>query len=165
MSQRTNGWTATVEFLNELRVASMGIQVLFAFLLVVPFNIGYSKLTSFDRYCYFVTLLCIAVAAALLIAASMHHRLLFRRQEKDYLVRVGTALAIASGMFLTVGMTGILILISNVVFGGTTATVVGTLTALVVAGLCFGIPLNRRRRVRPTRRGQSHVGSRPRHRR
>src|SRR5262249_18261738 len=87
----------TIELLNELRVASTGIQVLFAFLLVVPFNTGFSKLTSFDRYCYFVTLLCLAAAATLLIAPSMHHRLLFRQKEKDYLVRVGTRLAIVAG--------------------------------------------------------------------
>jgi Family of unknown function (DUF6328) len=126
-------------------VASTGIQVMFAFLLVVPFNAGFSKLTSFDRYCYFVTLLCLAAAATLLIAPSMHHRLLFRRGEKDYLVAVGTRLAIVSGVFLTAGMTGILVLISNVVFGGTTAVVVGVLTALIVAGLWFGMPLLRRR--------------------
>lgn len=134
----------TVEFLNELRVASTGIQVLFAFLLIVPFNTRFSKLSSFDRYTYFVTLLCIATAAALLIAPSMHHRLLFRRQEKDYLVRLGTNLAIIAGVFLAAGMTGILVLISNVVFGTVTAAVVGTLTAVGVAGLWFGVPLRRR---------------------
>jgi cation transport ATPase len=142
----------TVELLNELRVASTGIQVLFAFLLIVPFNTGFSKLSSFDRYDYFITLLCIAAAAALLIAPSMHHRLLFRRQEKDYLVRVGTRLAIISGVFLTVGMTGILVLISNVIFGTVTAIVVGTVGAVGVAGLWFGMPLHRRR-VSSTRRG------------
>jgi cation transport ATPase len=134
----------TVELLNELRVASTGIQVLFAFLLIVPFNAGFSKLSSFDRDTYFVTLLCIAAAAVLLIAPSMHHRLLFRRQEKDYLVRLGTKLAIISGVFLTAGMTGILVLISNVVFGTLTAIVVGTVGAVGVAGLWFGIPLRRR---------------------
>jgi hypothetical protein len=143
----------TVELLNELRVASTGIQVLFAFLLVVPFNAGFSKLTSFDRYCYFVTLLCLAVAATLLIAPSMHHRLLFRQKEKDYLVTVGTRLAIVAGIFLTAGMTGILVLISNFVFGGVTAAVVGVLTAIVVSVLWFGMPLVRRRRVRPRTRG------------
>jgi Family of unknown function (DUF6328) len=134
-------------------VASTGIQVMFAFLLIVPFNTGFSKLTSFDRYCYYVTLLCLAAAATLLIAPSMHHRLLFRRKEKEYLVAVGTKLAIVSGVFLTVGMTGILVLISNVVFGGTTAVVVGVLTALIVSGLWFGMPLLRRRRVPHSGRG------------
>jgi hypothetical protein len=135
----------TVELLNELRVASTGIQVLFAFLLVVPFNTGFSKLSSFDRYVYFVTLLCIAVAAALLIAPSIHHRLLFRRKEKDYLVRMGTTFVIVAGGFLAVGMTGILVLISDVMFGGVTAGIVGVGAAVVLAGLWFALPLRHRR--------------------
>jgi hypothetical protein len=135
----------TVELLNELRVASTGIQVLFAFLLVVPFNVGFSKLSTFDRYCYFVTLLCIAAAAALLIAPSVHHRLLFRKKQKAYLVGVGTKLAIIAAAFLAVGMTGILVLISDVIFGGVTAAVVGAVTAAGVGALWFAMPLRRRR--------------------
>src|SRR5262249_7908926 len=127
----------TGELLNELRVASTGIQVLFAFLLVVPFNTGFKKLSSFDRYEYFFTLLCIATAAALLSAPSMHHRLLFRHQQKDYLVRLGTRLAIIAGAFLAVGLTGILVLISDVLFGGVTAAVVGMVTAVGVGTLWF----------------------------
>ncbi len=134
----------TVELLNELRVASVGIQVLFAFLLIVPFNTGWRKVTSFDRYDYYVTLLCIAIAAALLIAPSIHHRILFRQGEKAYIVAVGTRLTIVAMAFLTVGLTGIIVLISHVIFGGTTAAIVGACTALVVAGLWFGIPLLRR---------------------
>ena len=137
----------TVELLNELRVASTGIQVLFAFLLVVPFNTGFSKLSSFDRYVYFVTLLCIAVAATLLIAPSIHHRLLFRRKQKAYLVRMGTTLAIVAGGFLAVGMTGILVLISDVIFGGVTAGIVGVAAAVFLAGLWFAMPLRQRRRT------------------
>jgi cation transport ATPase len=134
----------TVELLNELRIASTGIQVLFAFLLIVPFNMSFRKLSSFDRYDYFVTLLCIAAAAALLIAPSMHHRLLFRRHEKDYLVRVGTTAAIISGALLTIGLTGILVLISDVIFGGVMAMIVGVTTAVGVGALWFALPLHRR---------------------
>ncbi len=135
----------TVELLNELRVAGTGIQVLFAFLLVVPFNTGFSKLSSFDRYDYFVTLLCIAAAAALLIAPSFHHRLLFRRQQKEYLVNIGTTMAIVAGAFLAVGMTGILVPISDVIFGGVTAAIVGTAGAVGLAWLWFAMPLRHRR--------------------
>ncbi len=143
----------TVELLNELRVASVGIQVLFAFLLIVPFNIGFRRVTSFDRYVYFVTLLCIASAAVLLIAPSIHHRLLFRRHQKEYLVRVGTQLTIAAMAFLTVGLTGILVLISDVVFGLATAIVVGSVAAVLVSGFWFAVPLRRRRRLRQFHHG------------
>ena len=77
----------------------------------------------------------------------IHHRLLFRRQQKPYLVQVGNQVAIVAMAFLTVGFTGILVLISHVIFGATTAVVVGISTAAFVAGLWFGMPLNRRRHL------------------
>jgi hypothetical protein len=137
----------TVELVQEMRVAAVGIQVLFAFLLVVPFNNGWRRVTAFDRYDYFVTLLCIATAAALLIAPSIHHRLLFRRGQKAYLVEIGNRLMIVAMVFLTVGLTGILVLISHVIFGAVTAGVVGALGALGVSTMWFGVPLNRRRKL------------------
>jgi uncharacterized membrane protein YiaA len=137
----------TLELVSEMRVAAIGIQVLFAFLLVVPFNAGWRKVSSFDRYDYFVTLLCIAIAAALLIAPSIHHRLLFRRRQKAFLVEVGNQLMIVAMGFLAVGLTGILILVSDVVLGGVAAAVVGITAGLVVAALWFGVPLRRRRHL------------------
>ena len=135
----------TVELLNELRVAGTGIQVLFAFLLIVPFNAGWRRVSSFERYDYYVTLLCVAIAAALLIAPSVHHRLLFRRGAKAYLVSIGNTFVIVASVFLSVGLTGIMILISDYLFGGTAAAVVGALTALFLAVVWFAVPLQRRR--------------------
>ncbi len=142
----------TVELLNELRVAAVGIQVMFAFLLVVPFNTGWKRVTKFDRYDYYVTLLCIAVAAVLIIAPSIHHRLLFRLQQKEYIVTVGTKLTIAGMGFLTVGFTGILVLIANVVFGATTAAVTGSCAAILMIMIWFVLPIRRRIAVRGVRR-------------
>src|SRR5438874_1677271 len=92
------------DLVNELRVAGTGIQVMFAFLLVVPFNSGWKNASSFDHCVYFIALLCIAIATVLLIAPSVHHRLLFRRHERAYLVHVGTRLAIAAAGFLALGL-------------------------------------------------------------
>ena len=131
------------ELMAQLRVAATGIQVLLAFLLVVPFNARWSKVTAFDRYVYFVTLLCMAAAAVLLIAPSVHHRMLFRHHEKSYLVEMGNRLAIIAMVLLTIGLTGILLLISNVLFGGVTAAVVAAVTLLTVATIWFGLPLLR----------------------
>jgi Family of unknown function (DUF6328) len=133
------------DLLNELRVAGTGIQVMFAFLLVVPFNAGWSKTSAFDRWVYFITLLCIASAAVLLIAPSVHHRLLFRQRERAYLVRVGTTLAITAAAFIAVGLTGILVLISNFVFGTLAAVSVGIVAAILVTSVWFAFPLSRRR--------------------
>ncbi len=132
------------DLLNELRVAGTGIQVMFAFLLVVPFNAGWKQASAFDRWVYFGTLLCIATGAVLLIAPSVHHRLLFRRHQRAYLVRVGTRLAIVAAGFIAIGLTGILVLVSNFVFGTVAAVTVGIATAIVVTALWFALPLRRR---------------------
>src|SRR5438067_1646653 len=75
-----------IELLNELRVALTGVQIMFAFLLTVPFTQRFAQVTNFQRYVYFITLLCAAVSVALLIAPSAHHRILFRRHQKHRLV-------------------------------------------------------------------------------
>jgi hypothetical protein len=135
----------TIELLNELRVAGTGIQVLLAFLLVAPFDSRFTRLSAFERYDYFVTLVCIALAAALLIAPSIHHRLLFRHHQKPYLLRVGNRAMIAGMVFLALGLTGILILISDIMFGGAAAAAAGVLAAVVLGALWFALPLTRRR--------------------
>lgn len=136
----------SVELMGQLRVAGTGIQVLLAFLLIVPFNARWSRVSAFDRYDYFVTLVCIAASAALLIAPTVHHRILFRHGEKSYLVSLGNRLAIVAMMLLTIGLTGILVLISDVLFSGVTAAVVGVAALVGVGSLWFGVPLLRCRR-------------------
>jgi Family of unknown function (DUF6328) len=134
----------TSELLTEVRVAAVGIQVLFAFLLIVPFNTGWKSVTSFDRYDYFVTLLLIAGATALLLAPSIHHRILFRQHRKPYLVELGSKLLIAAMVLLTLGLSGILVLISNFVFGGLTAALVGAIAGASIGWLWFVVPLRHR---------------------
>src|SRR3954452_18766272 len=82
------------DLLGELRVALPGVQVLFAFLLVVPFNTGFSRATGFQEKVYLVTLLCTAGASICLIAPSVHHRIVFRLQEKEHIVREANRLAL-----------------------------------------------------------------------
>jgi hypothetical protein len=135
----------TIELLNELRIAGSGIQIMFAFLLVVPFNAGYTRTTTFEHVVYFVTLLLVAMAAFLLLAPPIHHRLLFRRHERPFLISVGNRLAIAGMIFLGFGFTGILVLISDYVVGGAAPIIVGVLAMMTIGSLWFGVPLVRRR--------------------
>ncbi|HWF25522.1 MAG TPA: DUF6328 family protein [Solirubrobacteraceae bacterium] len=135
----------TIELLNELRVASTGIQVLLAFLLVAPFDNRFARLSGFERGDYFITLVCIALAAVLLIAPSIHHRVLFRRRQKPYVLRVGNQAMIAAMVFLGLGLTGIIILITDIMFGGAAAAVAGAAAAVIIAGLWFAVPWERRR--------------------
>jgi hypothetical protein len=134
----------TIELLNELRVAGTGIQVMFAFLLVVPFNTGWHQVDSFERTVYFVTLLLVAASAFLLMAPPVHHRILFRRGEKRFLVHLANDLAIAGMVLLALGFVGILVLLSDVVLGGAAPVIVGALAAAFLAGLWFVLPLVRR---------------------
>lgn len=134
----------TVELLNELRIAGTGIQVMFAFLLILPFNVGWKQVDSFERTVYFVTLLVVALAAFLLMAPPIHHRLLFRHGEKPFLIRVGNYMAIGGMVCLGLGFVGILVLLSDVVVGGAAPVIVGALAAAVIAGLWFVVPLMRR---------------------
>lgn len=131
----------TIELLNELRVAATGIQIMFAFLLVAPFNTGFKRISEFARVDYFITLICVAVAAVLLMAPSIHHRILFRRGEKRYLVWMANRLAIVAMVFLTVGFSGIMVLLADVVLGGPAPLIVGLLSAAIISGLWFGLPL------------------------
>ena len=105
------------ELLQELRVALPGVQVLFAFLLAVPFQQNFTKITSFEKTVYFVTLLLTAISAALLIAPSAYHRITFRYQQKSQLVFLANRFAIAGLGFLALAMTGAIMLITDVLFG------------------------------------------------
>jgi hypothetical protein len=133
------------ELLQELRVALPGVQVLFAFLLTVPFQQGFTKVTPFQERIYFVTLICTAISTATLIAPSAYHRMTFRMQQKKHLVFVANRLTIVGLGFLALAMTGAVMLITDVVFGAT-ATVAVT-TALVLCmfvALWYLLPLRRR---------------------
>ncbi|MGB9185578.1 MAG: DUF6328 family protein [Solirubrobacteraceae bacterium] len=139
----------TIELLNELRVVATGIQVMFGFLLIVPFNTGFRRVSSFERTDYFVTLLCVAVSAVLLMSPSIHHRILFRHHEKPYLVRVANRLAIMAMIFLAVSLIGILLLVSDVVVGGAAPVAVGAVATVTISVLWFGLPLVRREDAHP----------------
>lgn len=138
----------TIELLNELRVAGTGIQVLLAFLLVAPFDSRFARISAFERDDYFVTLVCIALAAVLLIAPSIHHRILFRHGQKEYILEVANRAMIAAMAFLGVGLAGILVLISDLVFGGVAAVAAGAAGVVTIAVLWFAVPLRRRMRGR-----------------
>jgi Family of unknown function (DUF6328) len=133
-----------IELLNELRIALPGVQVLFAFLLVLPFQQGFAEISDADRGVYIVALIASALAAALLIAPSMYHRLNFRRQIKEQMLFDSNKLAV-SGILLTgIGVACSIFLIVDVVVGQTPA-IVATATTIVVYSLVWlALPLARR---------------------
>ena len=136
------------ELLNELRVALPGVQVLFAFLLIVPFSQGFARMTEFERKLYFGVLLCTGLAAMLLIAPSMHHRLEFRQRDKEYLVATANRLTIAGLSALAVAMTGAILLITHVLFGTAATIVTSSVFAFGFAVVWYLIPLRRLAAIR-----------------
>ncbi len=132
------------ELLQELRVALPGVQVLFAFLLAVPFQQGFEKITSFQKDVYFATLLLTALSAALLISPSAYHRLTFRMQQKHHLVFLANRFTIAGLACLALAMTGAIVLITDVLFGTTATIVTGAAAISVFVLFWYALPLKRR---------------------
>jgi hypothetical protein len=132
------------QLLQELRVVLPGVQVLFAFLLAVPFSSRFGRVDDFERNVYFVALLLAAVAVALLMAPSIHHRILFRRAQKHYLVAVGNMLTIAGMTALALATVLVLVLVAHFLFGSGAAWAAGGLSFGAFAVLWYALPIERR---------------------
>lgn len=132
------------EMLQELRVALPGVQVLFAFLLAVPFAQGWEKITGFQKGAYFGTLICTAISAVMLISPTAYHRLTFRYQQKRRLVFYSNRFSIIGLVFLALAMIGAIMLITDFLFGMTATVITTAATVLVFAFFWFALPLRRR---------------------
>ena len=132
-----------IELLNELRVALPGVQVLFAFLLVVPFQQGFASTSDIARYVYFAGLASSAVAIAFLIAPATYHRINLRRgvEEKEKMLFTSSRLTLIGTAFLAAGIGCSMFLVADVLFGATGATVIALVTIVVIGGLWYALPL------------------------
>jgi Family of unknown function (DUF6328) len=135
------------ELLGELRVALPGVQVLFAFLLTVPFSQRFLALTQTERAIFYVTLLLTALATLLLIAPTAHHRVRFRQQDKERIVEVSNRLVIAGLAFLALAMAGAVLLITLLLYGDDAAIAAAVTATAFFALVWFGWPLARRVRT------------------
>jgi hypothetical protein len=134
------------ELLTELRVAMPGVQVLFAFLLAVPFQQRFEMVDSFQRDVYFVTLLAAATATAFFIAPSAYHRIAFQHNEKRNIIRTGTRQFIFGLVALAIAMNGAVLLVTDVLFQAATVVVTVAVLASLFGWLWFGFGLWRRLR-------------------
>lgn len=137
------------ELLQELRVAETGVQLLFAFLLSIAFQQRFTHLTAVDRGLYLVSLVSAAVAALLFIAPASAHRLLFRRNVKDELVRWTSVLATCGLAFLLLAMLGSIALIMHVVAGTLACIVVTAVLAVAAVWIWYLYPFRWRLRSAP----------------
>ncbi len=132
------------QLLQELRVAMPGVQVLFAFLLAVPFQQRFTTVTEFQKDVYFVTLLASAAASALFIAPTAYHRLMFKEHDKKHIVNFSSKLAVAGLAFLAIAMNGAVLLVTDVLFDGTIVVVTVVVSAVLFVGLWFVLGILRR---------------------
>ena len=130
-----------MELLQELRVAVVGVQVLFAFLLTVPFTQGWARVTNFQQDIYFAALLCAAAATACLIAPSAIHRIDFEQGDKPLIVQVSNKLLIVGLVFLSVAIVAVVCLITDYIYGGSAVVGFTVGTALVFMALWYVLPL------------------------
>ncbi len=135
------------ELNGELRVVITGVQVLFAFLLVVPFDSGFAGIGPFERAVYFITLLLAALATVCTIAPSAEHRFLFRHDDKRHIVFRANRVVIAGLVFLATAMCGALLLVATKLFGAAVGAITVGLAAVPFALLWFVLPVMRRARV------------------
>ncbi len=126
------------ELLQELRVALPGVQVLFGFLLAVPFQQGFADVTDFQRTTYFVTLLLTALTTALFISPTAIHRATFRMQKKNRLVQLGNRLAIVGLLTLSLAMTGAVTLMTDVLYGATT-TLITSIGVFIIFAMFWAV--------------------------
>jgi len=134
-----------IELLNELRVALPGVQVLFAFLLAVPFSQGFASATQLQTNLFFVTLGLTTMASVLLIAPSSYHRLNFREHDKERLLLVSNRWAIAGLAFLALAMVSAVVLIADYLYKSPMPIVAGGIAAILFGYFWFAFPLARLR--------------------
>jgi hypothetical protein len=168
-SQSTNGETRREtplerldrnleELTGELRVVVTGVQVLFAFLLIVPFNTGFAKVGRFEQTVYLITLVLAALAAVCMIAPSAQHRFLFRHDDKQHIVFSSNRVVIAGLAFLALAMCGCLLLVTNKLFGLAAGVLTAGLGALPFAFLWFVNPVRRLRMLNKQQSGSVSRG-------
>jgi hypothetical protein len=125
-----------IELLNELRVALPGVQFLFAFLLILPFQQTIGRTTEFQRDVYFV--------AALLIAPAAQHRILFRMRDKENLLRRSSHSALWGLVFLAIAIAAALLLVVDVLFGLAQAWIAVAVFVGLVGWWWFAVPFWKR---------------------
>jgi hypothetical protein len=132
------------ELLQEVRVAQTGTQILFAFLLGVPFTQRFADVTSFQQTVYFCTLLAAAIASAFLIAPSAYHRILFRQKEKQFVIEASNVLIIVGLAFVALAMSGVILLITDLLYNETTTAIVTAAIVGMFVVLWYVVPIVRR---------------------
>ncbi|MFO0603444.1 MAG: DUF6328 family protein [Polyangiales bacterium] len=133
------------ELLEEIRVALPGVEVLFAFLLTVPFSNRFDQMRGDLKSAYFAALLFVAFACALLLAPTAHHRMRFHHGDKAWIIRLGSRFALGAMLALAAGVSVTLYVVTSLILSHGAAVAVGAGSAATLLALWYVIPMMRRR--------------------
>jgi hypothetical protein len=135
-----------LELLNELRVALPGVQVLFAFLLILPFQAGFGKLDVVSTYVYFIGMLAAVTAIVLFIVPATYHRLTMRSStpEKEEMLFTSSRIVLVGTAFLGTSLTCSLFVVTDVLFSTGFAIVVAIVGAITMVSLWYVLPIRRK---------------------
>ena len=139
------------ELLQELRVVLPGIQVLFAFLLAVPFSQRFQDLTSGQRAVFFSAFIITSVASILLLAPSVQHRLSWRRFDKENLLRAANRLALTGSFLMAIAIDVVVYLVADLLYGAEWGGVAAAIIGIAVLVFWWISPVSRT--ARTPRRG------------
>ena len=137
-----------IELLQELRVAGLGVQVLFGFLLALPFSTRFVQLSHPQRGLYVLSLVLAAISTALLLGPVAYHRLVFRQHQKEQLVKDANIMAVLGLAAVGLAVSAAVLLVLSYVEKGLPAVLITAFIVCLFAGLWFALPLARRRRYR-----------------
>jgi hypothetical protein len=126
-----------IELLQGLRVAVTGVQVLFAFLLTVPFAPGFDRLPQGDRWLFYVALVGAAVASMFFIAPAAQHRIVFRQGLKEKLVKRSNLYGLLGMVALAVSITAATLMVVNYLFSGPLPIITAAGAAVLACWLWF----------------------------
>jgi hypothetical protein len=129
------------DLLQELRVAGLGVQVLFGFLLSLPFTVRFAQLDGAQRSLYEATLLCAALSTALLISPVAYHRWVFRKHEKGRLLEMANVVALAGLTTVAIAVSLAVWLILSFVGTSWIVSVLAAATSATFAILWFAVPI------------------------
>jgi hypothetical protein len=148
-----------IELLNELRVVLPGIQVLFAFLLTVPFSQRFTTVNGPEKGAFFIAVLCTAASTAALMTVPNYHRLTFRQAAKERLLRIGNVLTLIGTGLLGIAIVAVLFLITDYLYDGIVVGIVTVVATILIAWLWFVMPITSRARhqAEDVARGPEHL--------
>ena len=132
-----------IELLNELRVTLPGVQVLFAFLLIVPFSQRFDEINDLQKYAYLVALTFTALGSAFLIAPTPYHRIRWRDQDKDAMLRLANRLALAGTICVAIAMPCALFFVTDFLFKSPVPALLAALVIGVIVTFWYALPLER----------------------